>query len=83
MLLSTSVLGLTTNRRFLKWLVNDRDVGKGSMWTTLIDEQWPGIAAAAPNYPSRIVVRGRVRTDTADRCGVNGASGFSALTRPR
>ena len=29
-LLSTSVIGLTTNRGFLKWLVNDRDVGKGS-----------------------------------------------------
>jgi acetyl/propionyl-CoA carboxylase alpha subunit len=48
---ATSLLGLTTNLGFLEWLVDNRDVRKGKMWTTLIDEQWPGIAAAAPEIP--------------------------------
>ena len=40
MLDDTSVLGLTTNRGFLRWLLKDDDVCRGALWTTLIDEQW-------------------------------------------
>ena len=50
---STSVLGVTTNRGFLEWLVDDGDVRKGRMWTTFIDERWPEIAAVAPRSRMR------------------------------
>ncbi len=36
----TSVLGVTTNRGFLRWLLADRDVRAGRMFTNLIDERW-------------------------------------------
>jgi acetyl/propionyl-CoA carboxylase alpha subunit len=50
---STSVLGVTTNRGFLEWLVDDPGIRKGSMWTTFIDEHWPEIAAKAPAIPTQ------------------------------
>jgi acetyl/propionyl-CoA carboxylase alpha subunit len=40
MLDRTSVVGVTTNRGFLRWLIADRDVRRGALWTTLIDERW-------------------------------------------
>jgi acetyl-CoA/propionyl-CoA carboxylase biotin carboxyl carrier protein len=40
MLIFTSVLGVTTNAGFLRWLVEDADVRAGRMWTTFIDERW-------------------------------------------
>jgi acetyl/propionyl-CoA carboxylase alpha subunit len=40
MLDTTSVVGVTTNRGFLRWLIADRDVRRGALWTTLIDERW-------------------------------------------
>jgi acetyl/propionyl-CoA carboxylase alpha subunit len=36
----TSVLGVTTNRGFLGWLVRHPDVVKGATFTRLIDERW-------------------------------------------
>ena len=36
----TSVLGVTTNRGFLQWLLTNEDVGAGRVHTTLIDETW-------------------------------------------
>jgi len=36
----TSVVGVTTNRGFLQWLLADGDVRSGEMYTTLIDERW-------------------------------------------
>ena len=51
MLDETSVLGVTTNRGFLSWLAANQDVRAGTMWTTLIDERWPEIAAAADEIP--------------------------------
>jgi excisionase family DNA binding protein len=36
----TAVLGVTTNRGFLEWLISDPDVASGAMYTTLIDERW-------------------------------------------
>jgi acetyl-CoA/propionyl-CoA carboxylase biotin carboxyl carrier protein len=37
---STSVLGVTTNRGFLRWLATDTDVRAANIWTTFIDERW-------------------------------------------
>ncbi|MEX2546173.1 MAG: biotin carboxylase N-terminal domain-containing protein, partial [Chloroflexota bacterium] len=36
----TRVLGVTTNRGFLRWLLADPDVRNGEMFTSLIDERW-------------------------------------------
>ena len=36
----TAVLGVTTNRGFLRWLLDRPDVRRGDMHTTLIDERW-------------------------------------------
>jgi acetyl-CoA/propionyl-CoA carboxylase biotin carboxyl carrier protein len=36
----TSVLGVTTNRGFLEWLMADPDVRGGNLDTRLIDERW-------------------------------------------
>ena len=38
----TSVLGVTTNRGFLRWLLALPDVQGGGLDTTLIDEEWHG-----------------------------------------
>jgi acetyl-CoA/propionyl-CoA carboxylase biotin carboxyl carrier protein len=35
-----AVLGVTTNRGFLAWLLAQPDVRRGDMYTTLIDERW-------------------------------------------
>ena len=51
MLQTTSVIGVTTNRGFLSWLASNRDVRKGTMWTTFIDEVWPAVAAQAEDVP--------------------------------
>ena len=40
MLDRTTVIGVTTNRGFLRWLLDQPDVRRGRMWTTLIDERW-------------------------------------------
>jgi acetyl-CoA/propionyl-CoA carboxylase biotin carboxyl carrier protein len=45
MLIVTSVIGVTNNKGFLRWLVEDMDVRAGRMWTTFIDERWQ------PNEP--------------------------------
>ena len=37
---ATSVLGVTTNRGFLRWLLAQPDVQAGDMSTALIDERW-------------------------------------------
>jgi acetyl/propionyl-CoA carboxylase alpha subunit len=44
----TSVLGVTNNRGFLRWLATDEDVRKGNMWTTFIDERWQPEATEVP-----------------------------------
>jgi excisionase family DNA binding protein len=36
----TTVLGVTTNRGFLGWLLDEPDVRRAEMYTTLIDERW-------------------------------------------
>ena len=36
----TSVVGVTTNRGFLRWLLSQADVRRGRMFTTQIDESW-------------------------------------------
>ncbi|HUP83661.1 MAG TPA: biotin carboxylase N-terminal domain-containing protein [Candidatus Limnocylindria bacterium] len=36
----TTVLGVTTNRGFLKWLATHPDVVRGQTFTPLIDEEW-------------------------------------------
>ena len=39
-LAATHVLGVTTNRGFLRWLLSEPDVVAGDTYTTLVDERW-------------------------------------------
>ncbi len=49
---ATRVIGVTTNRGFLRWLVTDDDVRRGKMWTTFIDERWPEVAREVEEVPA-------------------------------
>jgi 3-methylcrotonyl-CoA carboxylase alpha subunit len=44
----TAVIGVTTNRGFLKWLVNHPAVVRGQTFTPLIDEEWRPATELAP-----------------------------------
>ena len=48
-LAQTAVFGLTTNRGFLLWLLEQRDVGRGRLDTQLIDRLWQAAQPAVPD----------------------------------
>ena len=74
----TSVIGVTTNRGFLRWLLAQTAVRRGDMWTTLIDELWQpegslpdaawGAAAGAlAEHVGRTVTRAGFRLNSPPR----------------
>jgi acetyl-CoA/propionyl-CoA carboxylase, biotin carboxylase, biotin carboxyl carrier protein len=54
---STSVLGLTTNRGFLRWLLERPDVTAGELDTELIDREWQPDADGLPDDVWSIAAR--------------------------
>jgi acetyl-CoA/propionyl-CoA carboxylase biotin carboxyl carrier protein len=73
----TSVIGVTTNRGFLKWLATHPDVVRGQTFTPLIDEQW----RATPDLQRAdwTAVAGVV----AEATGAGPSLGFRLNARPR
>jgi acetyl/propionyl-CoA carboxylase alpha subunit len=72
----TSVIGVTTNRGFLKWLVSHPAVVRGQTFTPLIDEEWRASSELPPDAWSAAAVV------LAQREG-GPAVGFRLNARPR
>jgi len=79
----TSVLGVTTNLGFLEWLVDDKGVRKGKMWTTFIDERWPDIAAAAAEIPEESWSAAAAALAVSTTSGGAAIAGFRLNAAPR
>ena len=74
----TSVVGVTTNRGFLKWLATNPDVVRGQTFTPLIDEQWhPPAELTAADWSAVAGVVGQVMGDGLQPLG------FRLNARPR
>ena len=74
------VMGVTTNRGFLRWLLAEPDVRAGTMDTNLIDERWqpqPGLPDAAWQAgAAALALSGGTRTATVP-------AGFRLNAKPR
>jgi acetyl-CoA/propionyl-CoA carboxylase biotin carboxyl carrier protein len=58
----SSVVGVTTNRGFLRWLMNEPDVRSADMYTTLIDERWrPESGLPSSAWPAAATALSRTR----------------------
>jgi acetyl/propionyl-CoA carboxylase alpha subunit len=77
-LAQTSVVGVTTNRGFLKWLATNPDVVRGQTFTPLIDEEWhPPAELTAADWSAVAGVVGQVMGDGSQPLG------FRLNGRPR
>jgi acetyl-CoA/propionyl-CoA carboxylase biotin carboxyl carrier protein len=70
-LAETSVLGVTTNRGFLRWLTARADVRAGEMYTGLIDDSWHGDESLPADawQTSAAAVAGQATLDRGPRIG--------------
>ena len=68
---ATSVLGVTTNRGFLRWLLADEGVRAGVMHTSLIEERWQAQDAIPTEawQASAHAVAHHTQPDTGQRLG--------------
>jgi acetyl/propionyl-CoA carboxylase alpha subunit len=67
----TSVLGVTTNVGFLRWLLVEPDIQAGHLYTDLIDERWHGEDALPPDAWQRTAasIAHHAPSDVAPRLG--------------
>ncbi len=73
----TYVIGVTTNRGFLKWLATNDDVVRGQTFTPLIDEEWQAPEDLPPEAWSAAA------SAVAARQGGERVMGFRLNARPR
>jgi acetyl-CoA/propionyl-CoA carboxylase biotin carboxyl carrier protein len=73
----TSVIGVTTNRGFLKWLANHPAVVRGQTFTPLIDEEW------RPRDELPEEAWSGAASILAQRAGGGSVVGFRLNARPR
>ena len=77
----TSVMGVTTNRGFLRWLLAQPDVQAGDMYTGLIDERWhPDDALSAAAWQEGAAALA-AHTDSSTMSGHR--TGFRLNSAPR
>jgi acetyl-CoA/propionyl-CoA carboxylase biotin carboxyl carrier protein len=73
----TSIIGVTTNRGFLKWLATHPDVVRGQTFTSLIDEEWSPTSELNPAHWAAIA------RAVADAMGAGSSLGFRVNARPQ